>query len=223
MWTSNTIELIGSGGRSIYNRLYMQGKPGHLLTVIVAGFAYTTESPYLFYSKQVPHLHGNDVLAVDFEYSRRGAFLQLSEPEREAWFQEEVGTLNRFLRQQATYQTLSFIGKSLGTTAVFQLLQDEEIHRKTARAAWLTPGEKRSEIAELLLHSPLPSLIVYGAKDRYALDVPVDRLRERSNVDLLLVPGADHALETTSPITSIEYLMRYVHRLEALYSIGETK
>lgn len=219
MWSNKKIDLYGHDGRSIYNRLYTHTEPKNHLAVIVSGFAYTIESPYLFYSKHVPYAHGSDILAIDFEYSRNRTFLELSEQEKDAWFHTEVSAIANYLQQQKTYRHLSFIGKSLGTTAVFQLLQDEDLRMRTTCAVWITPGEKRSEIAQLMLNDTLRSMVVYGAEDQYATNAPVTQLQNRPNVDVLVVRGADHALETGDYKTSIKYLNQYLDHLNVLYEI----
>ncbi|MCK4516442.1 MAG: hypothetical protein KAU31_14365 [Spirochaetaceae bacterium] len=219
MWSNEKTDLYGHDSRSIYNRLYTHTEPTSHLTVVIAGFAYTIESPYLFYSKHVPYMHGNDILAIDFEYSRNRAFLELSDQEKDAWFHTEVSAIANYLQQQKRYRHLSFIGKSLGTTAVFQLLQDEDLRMRTTSAVWITPGEKRSEIARLMLNDTLRSMVVYGAEDRYAKDAPVTQLRNRPNVDVLVIPGADHALETGDLKTSIKYLSQYLDHLNDLFGI----
>lgn len=218
MWTNSSTEIIGHGGRRIYNRFYAHPRSTGGLTVIVAGYAYTVESPYLFYSKHVPFAHEDDVLTIDFEYSRHDAFLELSDQDKDVWFRAEVEGVADYVRRLDRYDRLSFIGKSLGTTVVFRLLQDSAIREKTRRAVWITPGEKRREIADLLCASPLQSLIVYGGADRYAEDAPIERLQSRSNVSVLVVPDADHALETAAgPPAAIEHLARYVRSLGELY------
>ncbi len=45
MWTNNSIELKGRKGRKINNKYYKQESGSNTLTVIIAGFAYTIESP----------------------------------------------------------------------------------------------------------------------------------------------------------------------------------
>lgn len=222
MWTNESLELVGHNRRHIFNRYYRQAAGASKLAVIVAGFAYTLESPFVFYSKHAPFAHGWDVLGVDLEYSRQPEFTALDERERERWLAEEIAVLERLITTELTYSQLSFIGKSLGTTVVYRLLQNDRIKALTERVAWLTPGPFANRIFTLLLEDDLPGLLVYGDRDHYAAGAPTARLRDRANVDLWVVDEADHALETDSVERSVSNLASYVKRLAAFFA-GSTE
>jgi pimeloyl-ACP methyl ester carboxylesterase len=231
MWTNESIELRGSGGRKIFNRYYRWAEEdgfsvevpaaaadrGTGLTVIVAGFGYTLESPYLFYSKHVPYAHGDEVLAIDFEYGRNTAFLEANETERDGWFSEDLRGVADYLTADR-HRELSFIGKSLGTSVVAGLLENEAVRERTRRAVWLTPGKKRCEIEEIARTGDFPNLFVYGVDDPYTAGTPLDELRKIPNTRIVVVPGADHALETGDPVESIGRLAKYVEILDEFYS-----
>jgi len=176
------------------------------------------DSPYLFYSKHIPFQYDNDVLVIDFEYSRDSTFLALGEEERDALLLEELDSVANLLRARTDYAQFSFIGKSLGTSAIFYLLGDSFVKGKTARTIWLTPGEKRAEIEELLLRELMPGMVVYGEEDPYAKNAPIAELSSRPGLHVLVFPGADHALETHAPRTSIQFLLHYLDTLEMLYA-----
>lgn len=216
MWTNESLELVGHNGRRIFNRYYRHTDGASKLAVIVAGFAYTLESPFVFYSKHAPFAHGWDVLGVDLEYSRQPEFTALDE--RERWLAEEIAALERLITTELTYSQLSFIGKSLGTTVVYRLLQNNRIKALTERVVWLTPGPFADRIFTLLLEDDLPGLLVYGDRDHYAAGAPTARLRDRANVDLWIVEGADHALETDSVERSVDNLASYVQRIAAFFA-----
>jgi len=218
LWSNTSLPITGRNGRLIYNRIYQSSSPSTSLTIIVAGFGYSADSPYLFYSKHVPFHYENDVLVIDFEYSRDSTFLKLGEEERDALFLEELDSVATLLRVRTDYAQFSFIGKSLGTSAIFYLLGNSFVKEKTVRTIWLTPGEKRAEIEKLLLNELMPGMVVYGEEDRYAKNAPVAELSSRPGLHVLVVPGADHALETHSPRTSIQFLLRYLETLEMLYA-----
>lgn len=218
MWTNESLELVGRNGRRIFNRYYRQAGGADKLAVIVAGFAYTLESPFLFYSKHAPFAQGWDVLGVDLEYSRQAEFAALEESQREAWLAAEIAALERLITTELTYSQLSFIGKSLGTAVVYRLLQKDRIKAITDRVVWLTPAHQASGILKLLLEDDLPGLLVYGDRDDYVADAPTAGLRDRANVDLWVVERADHALETDSVERSVDNLATYVQRLAAFFA-----
>jgi hypothetical protein len=118
------------------------------------------ESPYLFYSKHPPFRAETDVLAIDFEYSRNEVFLGLDDAAKDEWFRGEVGAVASFLVHRPEYRHLHWIGKSLGTSAVYALLQNAAIRGRTRSGVWLTPGEARDGIADLLITDDTPALVV---------------------------------------------------------------
>ncbi len=217
MWTNNQHRVPGHDDRQILNRHFTHDPKSDELTVIIAGFGYTIESPFLFYSKHVPFGHGSDVLTVDLQYSLNRKFLAASQEERDGWFREDSEAIARTVAGLA-YQRLSFIGKSLGTTIVYGMLQQPTFLERTRRVVWLTPGQLHAEIEELMLTSSLPSLAVYGERDRLAQNTEFEALRSRHNVELMIVPDADHALETDDVFGSVSQLGEYVRRLDAFWS-----
>jgi predicted alpha/beta-hydrolase family hydrolase len=216
MWTNNQLRPTGHRDRQIQNRYFRPDPPSAELAVIIAGFGYTMESPYLFYSKHVPYRHGSDVLILDLGYSTTGAFLSAPEQERESWFQDDAAAVAQAVGE-LPYERLSLIGKSLGTTLIYGMVQQERFSRVTRRAVWLTPGRLHAQIEELMLTTELPSLAVYGEQDRLAHNTDFDALAERANVELMVVPGADHALETDDVFASVSHLSEYVRRLDAFW------
>jgi pimeloyl-ACP methyl ester carboxylesterase len=218
MWSNRSIDLKGHNDRPIHNRFYPHEDGSTRLAVVIAGFAYTLESPFLFYSKHPPFRAGWDVLAIDFEYSRTADFVAAEGSEQESWFRDDVQGLAAYLANQRSYETVSFIGKSIGTTALFLMLQDAGIREMTDRVTWLTPAQMTGKIVATVEREPLRSFFVYGDRDHYAGELPADRLESYPHVEVLVIPGADHALETEDPGNSVDALREYIRRLEEFYS-----
>jgi pimeloyl-ACP methyl ester carboxylesterase len=219
VWTNRHVEIAGHAGRPIHNRFYCHEPRSGELTVIIAGFGYTLESPYLFYSRHVPFTNGSDVLAIDLQYSALPEMLGASPEDQESWFQDDTRAIADFITT-APYPRYNFIGKSLGTTVIYRLLQEDEFRTKVSRVVWLTPGEMHTEIAALLAGGEVRSLAVYGEADRMAESADLETLRTAPNLDLMIVPGADHALETDDVTASVDYLAGYVRRLRDFWVTG---
>lgn len=47
MWTRKSIEIVGINKRNIKNRFYVHKEKTDLLTIIIAGFGYTMDAPYI--------------------------------------------------------------------------------------------------------------------------------------------------------------------------------
>lgn len=213
MWTNNSIELKGRNGRKINNKYYKQENGSNILTVIIAGFAYTIESPILFYSKHVPFNAGSDVLTIDFEYSRNDNFLNKKEKEQDEWFYEEVNAIAEYIKESA-YKEYHLIGKSLGTTTLLELLKDEEIEKMTKKVVWLTPGVMHEQIYEYIEKAKMKSLVVYGTADPYTTDKEIEKIKKNMNIEIMRIENADHGLESSDMKESIYILKDYIEKLE---------
>ncbi len=217
MWTNESVELTGFGGRPIYNRYYAHEQPARALCVIIAGYAYTLQAPYLYFSKNAPFVCDYDVLAIDLEYSRTESFLSLGDEDKEQVFLTDIEAIRRYLDDKTGDRRLAFIGKSLGTSTVFRLLQNDHIRSKTDGCVWLTPGQDRRRIFELLSASSMPGMVVWGTRDRYAADVEWPSLSSREHVTTISVEGGDHLLETGDRATTLRLLSVYLDQLDSFF------
>lgn len=217
MWTKNSLTLTGFKGRSIYNRFYTHDTKADSLTVIFAGFAYTIEAPLLFYSKYAAYRHNSDVLVIDFEYSRHEKFLALDDGEKDEWFSFETQRIAEILTI-SNYKTFGFLGKSLGTGAIFQILQNRAVLERTEKVVWLTPGTDNIPIRRFMGTAPFASLLVYGTADPYAAEPHLPGLKERPNVALLEIPDGDHILEGEDVLENLDILKMVVAKIDEFLS-----
>lgn len=214
MWTTNEVDLFGAGGRRVHNRYYSQDAPSGKTCVLVAGYGYTIDSPYLYFSKDVAFDRGFTILAVDFEYSRNRDFGALPEREQEAAFESDVRGVLTFLSEKAANERLLFIGKSLGTTAIFSLIQEASVGERTIGAVWLTPAQECKNILRFIETKSLPSLVVTGSKDPVTMDVDFEEISRLEHVVHFSVEGADHSLETPERARTLRALGEYLTMLE---------
>ncbi|MBI9102428.1 MAG: hypothetical protein JEY99_08445 [Spirochaetales bacterium] len=229
MWSDKRVDLTGYHGRKIYNKHYVQPEKSSRCTLIISGFAYTMESPFLYYSKMAAFNSGSDVLMVDFEYNRNIDFLDVGDSEKDLWFETEIDSLFEWLLGSG-YSGFTLIGKSLGTTVMFKLLERLESGYsrncevdsikgvgsvpKISHLVWLTPGTFSREIYAYLAMTETPSFLVYGSKDDYSPQVLVETVKNNKVVDIYQVEGANHALETGAMDKDIQNLGDYTVRLE---------
>ena len=214
MWTTNQRDLAGFGGRKIFNRLYQQEQTPIALCVMIAGFGYTLQAPYLYYSKAIPFARGFDVWTIDLEYSRSPAFMELSDAEQENAFAQDQSAIRAFLEEEEKSRDLLFIGKSLGTTVIYELMKQEGIRERTKGCVWLTPGQERHAIHGLLSETDVPGLVVWGTDDRYGKDVDFASTSSRATVTTFSVDGGDHALDTGDRSSTLDHLAHYLDVLE---------
>ena len=217
MFTDNKIDLSGHHQRFIYNEFFKQTSHSTVLTVIIAGFGYTIDCPFFYYSKHIPFDSGNDVFMIDFQYSDNQEFLSLTEEQQDNWFNKEVSSIAQYLLK-TKYTCFNFIGKSLGTTTIFKILsQIPSINDKTQKIVWLTPGTYHTQIYKYISDSKQLSLIVYGSNDPYTTDFDIQLSSKNPNVSFFIIPNADHGLECSNVQDSLHYLQSYIDKLQDFY------
>lgn len=214
MLTTNTVDLFGSKGRGIHNKHYRHDPPTKRTCVVIAGFGYTIEAPYLYFSEGAAFKCGFDVLAIDFEYSRDRELDTLTEDAREERFQSDVRGVQSYLTESAAGDGLFFIGKSLGAAAILSLARNPDIRARTLGAVWLTPSRERHEILRFIGEHSIPSLIASGTDDPVARDVGFGAVVGLPRVTHFSVEGGDHSLETPQRARTLRALQEYLEHLD---------
>ena len=130
MWTRESIKILGSDKRYIKNRFFKHEDKVDLLTIIVAGFGYTMNAPYIYYSKYIPYQLNSDVLLIDLDYGQLDKFIELPDPQKDEWFKSDLMGIRKCINGFSKYSTLWQIGKSLGTSVIIDLLADPNILNK---------------------------------------------------------------------------------------------
>lgn len=218
MWTRESIKVIGNNNRNIKTRYFKHETKKDLLTIIVAGFGYTMDAPYIYYSKYIPYQLDSDVLLLDLEYSYLKGFTELKEEKKDEWFENDFLGIKKSVNELSKkYSRIWQIGKSLGTTIIFKLLKDEEINKKTEKVVWMTPGSLANEIYSLIPDIPISSFVVYGSNDPYNKDNQIEKLRTKDKIKILRIKNGDHSLETDNIEESIEYLRVYIENLKYFF------
>ncbi len=215
MWTRETIEIIGKNNRNIKTRYFKHATEKDLLTIIVAGFGYTMDAPYIYYSKFIPYQLDSDVLLLDLEYSHLKGFTELIEEKKDDWFEKDYQGIKKSVKRLSKkYSRIWQIGKSLGTTVIFKLLKDKEIYKKTDKVVWITPGSLANEIYTLIPDITISSFVVSGSNDPYTKDSQIEKLKTEDKIKILRIKNGDHSLETDDIEESIVYLRVYIENLK---------
>lgn len=214
MWTRESIEIVGNNKRNIKNRFFAHKDKTDLLTIIVAGYGYTMNAPYIYYSKYIPYQLDSDVLLIDLDYGQLNKFTELSNEKKNEWFENDFTGIKDSINKLSDYSKFWLIGKSLGTTVLYKLLKEKTLRMKTEKVIWLTPGTKAEDIYSSIIEDPIPSFVVYGDKDPYTQKKQIEKIKAAGNIKILSVTGGDHSLETDDVLESVEYLKTYLKELK---------
>ncbi len=214
MWKKDSLNILGYKNRHIKNKFLKHDDKVELLTIIIAGYGYTINAPYLYYSKYVPFELDSDILLIDFDYSQLEEFILLPDDKKQEWFEEDLKAIKNVINSLTGYSSFWQIGKSLGTSAINRFIQEPDILKKTRKIVWITPGEKTKEIYSTLGALSCDSFVVYGTNDPYTKENDIKKIRGLSNVNILTLENADHSLGISDIDGSIEYLKIYLVELK---------
>ena len=215
MQTNSPWPIIGFNNREIRTSYYKINENNSSLAVLFPGFSYSTEAPLFFFLEEFLIRFGIDILAIEYRYNEWPAFQTALGDEQDKWFAADVSMMmGSILANALAYKKIIFIGKSLGTTALLQVLNTVQNPERYAYI-WITPGTSNSKIAESLEKDQHPSLIIGGTADHFFL-LPEFRALEKLNpcITVQAIEGAGHMLEQANDmarsIDNIKLFLAYI-------------
>lgn len=179
---------------------YTYIQPGDLPSATVAffcpGASYLFDKPYLHYSTMLLLNHQCDIVHIGYEYGKENAaFWEMSVEERSEWIQDDVQAVVSRVLGEHSYERVLFLGKSIGTLPIVNGLLPAPEYAKAA-AILLTPLLTVEQLSANLLAAHQPLFLAIGTADHFYNEHVVEQLRQsRPNVQLKIVPQANHALE----------------------------
>ena len=150
---------------------------------------------------------------MEYAYDSRPDWMAADDHVQREWLFEDVVAATR-TAMKVRYERVVLVGKSLGTVALQHLLKKENFPRRT-KAARLTPVLDDPALRRRLEESVLPSCVVIGSNDHYYDEVFLARLRNKKSMELEVIEGADHLLETDEgTLASIDIAKRVTKSFE---------
>jgi hypothetical protein len=204
MYTFIKDSVVGYNSQPVHFQLIKQNKQVKSLAVLLPGRGYTVQGPLFHYSTGVFLNKGWDVLHVNYDYNTvQSESLSLEEEIRQ--ITEDVNSVVDQIIKEQRYEDYTFIGKSLGTIALSSIV--DRISFKNAKVIWLTPLLQLDYVMDKMLSSTQNGLCIIGDEDPCFISERFEKLREKENMQTLLIPGAEHSLNyVDTPIDSIDVL-----------------
>ncbi|MBY6272376.1 MAG: alpha/beta hydrolase [Bacillaceae bacterium] len=165
--------------------LFLHDPPSDGLAIVLPGRGYTAKAPLLYYASKYYFQKGFDLLQIHYH----DILPSTNESEFIAAVQE---TVRNFLNRHP-YANFCIVAKSIGTIALARLCKWDEF--REAKALWLTPLLHRDDVFQGLKNSRQKGLVAIGNADPAYAGERFQELKANPNLDLLLIPGADHSLE----------------------------
>ncbi len=113
------------------------------------------------------------------------------------------------------------IGKSIGTLTLAALLQAGEA--QGALVIWLTPLLHQPIVVNAALAAQTPSLFIVGNADHTYDASAMERIRQATGAEVVLIEGGDHRLEVEGDIyrslRAMEEILHGIEKFVARYSV----
>ncbi len=159
------------------------------LAIMFPGQSYPVYAPLFWYISELAVLEGYDVLGLEYGFQRMHHTLESIDA-----LVSEVGERLTAFFAEHSYRHVSLVAKSLGTVIASQL--DGDWAGTDFDAIYLTPLPRAIKAMQ---RTPR-MLVAVGDQDPLFRADDVEQIRNLASLELLLVPGADHALEISGSI-----------------------
>jgi predicted alpha/beta-hydrolase family hydrolase len=211
----STSTANGGGNRKIaYTFVQPASAPSRSVCFMCPGAGYSFDKPLLYYATMLMLANGIDVVQVEYRYRDDEAFWALSDDaQSDRMYADVSGVVEKVLAERS-YQNVMFLGKSIGTMPIVNgFCLDPRFAQ--AKTVLLTPVLTRANLSGNLLRCTQRTLLVMGKGDHFYHAETIETIRtEKPNVEVLLVDGANHAMDVGWDVTSsIEVLQTVMQRL----------
>jgi hypothetical protein len=193
MSAATSLSIPGYGGEQVPNHFLGQDKDAAKLAVFFPGLGYTCDMPAFYYAQNMLE-DSADILRVEYAYGPAASFKSIADIEQFAPLFDDAAAVWNAVWSKRPYQTVTLIGKSLGTMAVGQLLATDQ-STPEIQVIWLTPLLRSNRLLRQMQAFRGRSLIVIGTKDPHYDPEILDSLREKPGTELLVIDGVDHGLD----------------------------
>jgi hypothetical protein len=162
------------------------------LAVFFPGMGYTVMGPLLHYPVGMILNEGWDVLQINYHYESADV-KEMSDEEFDEMLVNDCKKVIDTILESSTYESYFLVAKSIGTIPMSTELQRPAF--KDARAIWLTPLLNEQTVHESMIKSRQKAICFIGDQDHHYNQERFNELNKNPNLQLHLIPGANHSLE----------------------------
>lgn len=190
--------LLGVDNRVI-NTVYWQSgdSPSSRLVCVLPGYSYPTEAPATFYLKLLFLDAGYDWLAVDYRYNENAAYAALSGSDKSDYFAREQKAIADFLSAQYTPDELILLGKSIGSAAVHQILNNLRLGSPAPKinVLLLTPIDSCYDMHLTIEKHSITVLSIIGDQDPFFPGYMDSSLKASAQVKTEIIENSGHIFQ----------------------------
>ena len=178
------------------------------LLVTLPGYGYESVAPLLYYTTNLAIEEGFDVLCIEYGYMKKQIDIQIGK-ELDILVKETKEAIDKALEHN--HKNLILVGKSLGTFIINQLKQ----HYNNKKITYIYLTTVNASVPSICNND---TLMVFGTEDKHLSQDMVNCIKERNDLEVLELKGADHSLEFESTNRSIEAHLEVIKRCKEFLS-----
>ena len=180
------------------------------LAVLFPGIGYHTDKPLLYYSNKLANNKGYEIIKIKYDLPEPGAVIKSDEEKRMQAFDTAFEQVTLQLKDIVftDYEKIVFIGKSIGSALAARYNMTYELE---ADQVILTPIE-----VTFAYINPCEGFVFHGDADPLCDTDMCTQLCEELSLTYVVIPNANHSLETGDVLTDIENLGKIMEIMDRL-------
>lgn len=214
MYSVETLALMDNRQQPVPNTFFRLKTDTRHLAVLLPGLGYTSHMPVMYYPWMALLSRGADVLRAEYNYVKNPEFMALPVDERRRRAAEDALVIYAGAVRQRDYDTITLVGKSIGTYAMGHLITSTAAAPKL-QCLWLTPILNSEQFVSQIKRVKHKALFVTGTADPYYDKANLDALLKATGGKSIVIEGANHALEIDDdPLKSLQALQKIMTGIE---------
>ena len=180
------------------------------LAVVFPGVGYHTDKPLLYYSKKLAKNKDYEIVEIKYDLPEAGAVIKADEEKRMQAFDTAFEQVTEQLKNIVftDYEKIVFIGKSIGSALAARYNMTYELE---ADQIILTPIETTFAYV-----NPCEGFVFHGDADPLCDTEMCIQLCDELSLTYVVIPGANHSLETGEILEDIENLGKVMSMVDRL-------
>lgn len=200
----NNITIPSYGGREL-NQKYISNNNSSL-AIFFPGQNYSCEKPLLYYIMKSAMASNYDVLLLEYGY--QAARSEFNRDDLDAIIIESYNSMSEIMNN---YKKIVFVSKSLGTYIAAKVAT--KIEENEIKHIFLTPMK-----SSIPMIKDSKGIVIWGTADKIIDEQDVIQLEKSPTVLLHKVNEANHNLEVTNIIDSLEIMKSIVKTTDHFFS-----
>ena len=168
------------------------------IALLLPGLGYRTHHPIFYFTEQLLHQKGLRTAHVNYHYDLQNGFRDLAFDDAMLHLEKDAELVAKALEQLSRHEELIFVGKSLGTVMMANLLSLGV--KNVKQMLWLTPSLGLERVHEQIEQNAGQSFVAIGTNDK-AYDKKLLQRFILKGAALCELEGLAHIFEAGNDVT----------------------